>query len=185
VALFADGKATVRTLDIIGGADIVEGFETGSQSLEPGTVVVIDEDHPGELRASRVAYDHHVAGVVSGAGGIAPGLKLGQEGAMNGGTPVAMSGRVYVRCSAEKGVIHPGDLLTTAGTAGCAMRARDAERSQGAVLGKAMSTPSTDRPGPSESPVNRRMTMPTNAVLSRWHHLVGTTSYAQSGFQYL
>jgi hypothetical protein len=140
LALFADGKAAVRTLDIIGGADIVEGFETGSQSLEPGTVVVIDEDHPGELRSSRVAYDHHVAGVVSGAGGIAPGLKLGQEGAMNGKTPVAMSGRVYVRCSAEKGAIHPGDLLTTACTAGCAMRARDAERSQGAVLGKAMST---------------------------------------------
>jgi hypothetical protein len=49
-----------------------------------------------------------------------------------------MSGRVYVRCSAEKGAIHPGDLLTTAGAAGCAMRARDEGRSHGAVLGKAM-----------------------------------------------
>lgn len=138
LALFADGKAAVRTLDIIGGADIVEGFETGTQPLEPGTVVVIDESHPGELRESQVAYDHHVAGVVSGAGGIAPGLKLGQEGGVDGKTLVAMSGRVYVRCSAEKGAIHPGDLLTTAGAAGCAMRARDEGRSHGAVLGKAM-----------------------------------------------
>lgn len=140
VALYADGKAAVRTLDILGGADIVEGFETGTQSLEPGTVVVIDESHPGELRASRVAYDHHVAGVVSGAGGIAPGLKLGQEGALDGHTPVAMSGRVYVRCSAENGPIRPGDLLTTARQAGLAMRASDAGRSHGAVLGKAMAS---------------------------------------------
>jgi hypothetical protein len=57
---------------------------------------------------------------------------------MDGETPVAMSGRVYVRCSAEGGAIRPGDLLTTAGTVGHAMRAGDATRSHGAVLGKAM-----------------------------------------------
>jgi hypothetical protein len=139
VALLADGKAQVRSLDILGGADIVEGFETGGESLQPGTVVVIDEAHPGELRASRAAYDHRVAGVVSGAGGISPGLKLGQQGALDGRTPIAMTGRVYVRCSAENGVIRPGDLLTTAGKTGCAMRAADPSRSYGAVLGKAMS----------------------------------------------
>jgi hypothetical protein len=139
-ALWADGKAFVKSLEILGGADIVEGFETGEHAIEPGTVVVIDERHPGELRSSSRAYDSRVAGVVSGAGGIAPGLRLGQEGVMDGETPVAMSGRVYVRCSAEGGPIQPGDLLTTATTAGLAMRASDPARSQGSVLGKAMTS---------------------------------------------
>ncbi len=75
-----------------------------------------------------------------GRGGIAPGLKLSQQGALDGNTPVAMTGRVYVRCSAENGAIHPGDLLTTADKAGCAMRASDPSRSYGAVIGKAMSS---------------------------------------------
>lgn len=138
-ALWADGLAFVKTLQILGGADIVEGFETGENALEAGTVVVIDEHRPGELRASDRAYDHRVAGVVSGAGGIEPGLKLGQEGKLDGDTPVAMSGRVYVRCSAENGAIRPGDLLTTASTAGHAMRSSDPARANGAVIGKAMS----------------------------------------------
>jgi hypothetical protein len=139
-ALWADGLAYVKTLQILGGADIVEGFDTGERALEPGTVVVIDEHRPGDLRASDSAYDHRVAGVVSGAGGIEPGLKLGQEGKLDGDTPVAMSGRVYVRCSAENGAIRPGDLLTTAGSEGHAMRSSDPARANGAVIGKAMST---------------------------------------------
>lgn len=139
-ALYADGLAQVKTLQILGGADIVEGFETGDGPIEAGTVLVIDEEHPGELRASRQSYDHRVAGVVSGAGGISPGLRLGQEGVLDGETPVAMSGRVYVHCSAENGSIRPGDLLTTASTEGHAMRADDARRSHGAVLGKAMTS---------------------------------------------
>jgi hypothetical protein len=138
VALYADGKATVRTLDILGGADIVEGFETGPHTAEPGTVMVIDASRPGSLRTSTRPYDSRVAGVVSGAGGIAPGLHMGQDGVLDGETPIAMSGRVYVRCSTENGPITPGDLLTTAGAAGCAMRASDASRSHGAVIGKAM-----------------------------------------------
>jgi hypothetical protein len=140
LALWVDGKATVKTLEIQGGADIVEGFETGEHAPEPGTVVVIDERYPGELRPSDGAYDHRVAGVVSGAGGIAPGLRLGQAGMMDGETPVAMSGRVYVRCSAENGPIQPGDLLTTATEPGHAMKATSSERSHGTVIGKAMTS---------------------------------------------
>jgi hypothetical protein len=139
-ALWANGLAKVKTLQILGGADIVERFETGDQELAPGTVVVIDALHAGELRASVQAYDHRVAGVVSGAGGIAPGLQLGQEGVMDGETPVAMSGRVYVRCTTTNGGIRPGDLLTTSEDEGLAMRATDPERSHGAVIGKAMSS---------------------------------------------
>jgi hypothetical protein len=146
-ALYADGKAAVRTLEIVGGADIVEGFDTGDEPIEPGTVVVIDDRNPGALRVSNRAYDQRVAGIVSGAGGIAPGLHLKQEGGLDGDTPVAMSGRVFVRCSKENGPIRPGDLLTTAETSGHAMRATDADRSQGAVIGKAMTSLEDDNPG--------------------------------------
>lgn len=145
-ALFADGKAAVRTLDVLGGADLVEGFTAGTEPVEPGTVVVIDPSRPGHLTTSARAYDHRVAGVVSGAGGVQPGLRLGQNGVLDGETPVAMTGRVYVRASAENGPIAPGDLLTTAGSAGHAMRASDPARSQGAVIGKAM-TPLADGTG--------------------------------------
>lgn len=138
-ALFADGLAKVRTLQILGGADLVEGFDTTEDAAEePGTVVVIDETHAGRLRASRDPYDSKVAGIVSGAGGVDAGIRLGQEGTLDGETPVAMTGRVYVKCSTENGAIRPGDLLTTSTTTGHAMRATNRELSQGAVIGKAM-----------------------------------------------
>ena len=66
-----------------------------------------------------------VAGVVSGANGIQPGIRLGQDGTLNGDILVAMTGRVYVKASAENGPIQPGDLLTTSATPGHAMRATD------------------------------------------------------------
>ncbi|MFN0152429.1 MAG: hypothetical protein ACKVU1_17120 [bacterium] len=139
-ALYAEGLAKVKTLQIIGGADIVEGFDTSDEETHaPGTVVVIDDKHAGHLRASRDPYDTKVAGVVSGAGGVAAGIRLAQEGALDGETPVAMTGRVYAKCSSENGPIRPGDLLTTSSTTGHAMRATDSERRAGAVIGKAMS----------------------------------------------
>jgi hypothetical protein len=101
--------------------------------------MVIDDESPGRLRASSNPYDRKVAGVVSGAGGVRPGIRLGQEGMLDGDTPVAMAGRVYVKCTTENGPIRAGDLLTTSGRTGHAMRATDAERSHGAVIGKAMS----------------------------------------------
>jgi len=132
------GTAKVHVVQITGGADIVEGFDS-SEELEPGTVVVIDAKNAGELIASSEVYDRKVAGVVSGANGIRPGLELGQEGVLDGDVPVAMSGRVYVKASAENGPIQPGDRLTTAALAGHAMRVSDESRSNGAVIGKAMS----------------------------------------------
>ena len=144
-ALVADGKAVVKVLEIQGGADLVESFEAGGGAgggakCDAGTVVVIDEERAGRLTASRASYDHKVAGVVSGAGGIDPGIRLGQAGILAGDTPVAMAGRVYVKCTTENGPIHPGDRLTTSSTSGHAMRATDPELSDGAVIGKAMSS---------------------------------------------
>lgn len=140
VALRTSGKAQVSSLEILGGADLVEGFDAGAHTLEPGTVVVIDEVNSGQVRASRDPYDRKVAGVVSGAGGVQAGIRLGQEGVLDGETPIAMTGRVYVKCSSENGPIAAGDLLTTSSTRGLAMRATDQSRANGAVIGKAMSS---------------------------------------------
>lgn len=132
---------SVPVLEIRGGADIVEGFDTtNDEVLEPGTVVVIDPETPGALMRATTPYDFKVAGVVSGAGGVQPGLHLGQEHVLDGDTKVAMTGRVYVKCSIENGAIRPGDRLTTAALAGHAMKATDSARSDGAVIGKAMSS---------------------------------------------
>lgn len=133
-----NATTTTRVLTITGGADVAEPFQIGDGEIPKGSVVVIDEERPGELRRSAREYDTRVAGIVSGANGINPGIALHQEGVIEGGQNVALSGRVYVLADAAGGAIKPGDLLTTSATPGHAMRVSDHSRSQGAVLGKAM-----------------------------------------------
>ena len=132
------GRVITSAVEITGGGDLVEGFES-SGDVRPGTVVSIDAQTPGALLPSAEAYDSKVAGVVSGAGGVNHGIRMGQAGALDGDTLLAMAGRVWTRCSAENGAIRPGDRLTTANLAGHAMKATDAARSSGTVIGKAMS----------------------------------------------
>ncbi len=129
-----------RTLTLFGGADLAEPFQISDrdQTLPKGAVVVIDEENPGHLKMSCQAYDTRVAGVISGAGGVNPGIQLKQTGVLEGGQNVALTGRVYVQADATGGPIGPGDLLTTSDTPGHAMRVRDQDRAHGAILGKAM-----------------------------------------------
>jgi len=135
-----DGRITTEVLEITGGADLVESFDTGDAVCAPGSVVVIDANRPGELALSSRPYDGCVAGVVSGAGGVRAGLHMGQTGVATGDTPVALTGRVHVLCTSENGPIQPGDLLTSSSTPGHAMRATDRDRSFGTVIGKAMTS---------------------------------------------
>jgi hypothetical protein len=130
---------STRVLTIRGGADLAEPFPIKDETIEKGSVVVIDKENPGQLKRSTKAYDKRVAGIVSGANGINPGIALKQEGALDHGENVALTGRVYVKADATYGVIEPGDLLTTSDTPGHAMRVTDSARAQGAILGKAMS----------------------------------------------
>ncbi len=136
-----NGKTSVSVLQITGGSDLSEQFDvrpSGTQ-IEPGTVVCIDPESPGKLLVSAEPYDRTVAGVISGAGGVRPGMMMGQRGTVaDGSHPVALTGRVYVRADASMGAIQPGDLLTTSSTPGHAMRVADHERASGAILGKAM-----------------------------------------------
>jgi hypothetical protein len=136
---YVQGNMSCGTLTIRGGADLAEPFQMKEEVLEKGSVVVIDAEHPGRLRRSSRAYDRRVAGVVSGANGINPGIALHQEGALEGGQNVALTGRVYVQADASSGAIEPGDMLTTSDIPGYAMKVSDQARAQGAVIGKAMS----------------------------------------------
>lgn len=130
----------VRTLIIEGGADLAEPFAMGGgNALPKGTVVVIDDAEAGRLKQSTREYDTCVAGIISGANGIRPGIAMKQEGVNESGQQVALTGRVYCKADASFGAIKPGDLLTTSPTPGHAMKVTDHSRAQGAVLGKAMS----------------------------------------------
>jgi len=142
------GVARCDVVEIDGGADISEPFDVSGirnesgppLSLAPGMVVCIDPGNPGALRLSTAPYDHTVAGVISLAEGVKTELTLRQDATATEGThAVALTGRVYTWCETDSGgPIEPGDLLTTSSTPGHAMKVTDHERSNGAILGKAM-----------------------------------------------
>jgi hypothetical protein len=129
-------------ITINGGSDLAEPFEISSASsdIPEGSVVVIDDQNPGHLKISAGAYDTRVAGVISGANGINPGIQMRQQGMLEGGKNVALTGRVYVLADAANGAIRPGDLLTTSTTPGHAMKVTDHAKAQGAILGKSMTS---------------------------------------------
>jgi hypothetical protein len=135
------------SITIEGGADLAEPFSITKteQPVAEGDVVVIDDTNPGQLKLTDQPYDTRVAGVVSGANGINPGIQMHQQGLLEGGKNVALTGRVYVQADTSNGAIKPGDLLTTSGIPGRAMRVSDHARAQGAILGKAMTALKTGR----------------------------------------
>lgn len=143
-ALTVPGTTTTQVLTITGGADIAEPFNIHAAegtAIVPGMVVSIDPARTGELRVSDGAYDRTVAGIISGANGVNPGLTLTQAGTVaDGKHPVALTGRVWVLADATHGPITAGNLLTTSDTPGHAMKAGDTARSAGATIGKAMSS---------------------------------------------
>jgi hypothetical protein len=142
------GLVGVSALLITGGADFAENFDVNvaetsaaapTTKVEAGMVVSIDPAQPGKLQLSTQAYDRRVAGIISGAGGVKPGMMMSQAGTLaDGQHPVALSGRVYCYVDASPGAIEPGDLLTTSATPGHAMKAVDPAKAQGAIIGKAM-----------------------------------------------
>jgi hypothetical protein len=138
-ALFADGVAAVRALEILGGADLAEPFDVSGEPA-PGMVVAIDPANAGHLRIADADYDTAVAGIISGANGLSPGMVMRDDKSTlaNGSHPVAMTGRVWCFADASEFEIRPGDRLTTSTTPGHAMRVTDDARAPGAVIGKAM-----------------------------------------------
>jgi hypothetical protein len=113
-------------------ADMAEMLPA-AKGLEPGDVLAIGSD--GNLIRSTEPYQTNVAGVYS----TDPGFMFGHplEGKIPGTIPLAMTGVVPARVSAENGSIQPGDLLVASSTPGHAMKAGP-NPPQGSVLGKAL-----------------------------------------------
>ena len=121
---------------LLRNADCAEEFDVADVGeVEAGSVVVLGEN--GHLCAGREPYDRRVVGVVSGAGGLRPGIVLDRQNRPNR-VPVALMGKAWCKVDADYGPIEMGDPLTTSGTPGHAMRAGDPMKSRGAVLGKAL-----------------------------------------------
>jgi len=117
--------------------DVAEWVES-SQSLSPGTVVVLDKTKINQVVASTEAYDTRVAGVIS----LQPGITLGEGGENK--VLVATTGRVRVKVSATRSPIHIGDLLVTSDVPGLAMKSEPFTisgrkvHSPGTLIGKAI-----------------------------------------------
>ena len=134
--VFATGTVIAND-HVCAGGDCAEDFDVvASEQIEPGSVMVIDED--GCLKESREAYDKRVAGVVSGGGDYKPGILLDKKPSATNRLPVALVGKVYCKADAGYTPIEVGDLLTTSATAGHAMKALDPLNAFGAVIGKAL-----------------------------------------------
>lgn len=142
LALNADNTICSGNINVTGdvlltGGDCAEDFDiTGVESVEPGTVMVIDDG--GSLKPSQQAYDKRVAGVISGAGDYRPGITLDKQNNKGNRLPLALTGKVYCKVDAEYNPIEVGDLLTTSPTIGHAMKVSDHIRSLGAIIGKAL-----------------------------------------------
>jgi len=149
---YGDGDSRIITdeLEIRGGSDLAEHFDIvteNNHSLVPeaGMIVSIDPNSTGKLIVTTEACDKKVAGVISGAHGVKPGMLMGQKGTIaDGEYPIALTGRVYVKANVEGGIIKPGDLLTSSSDAGIAMKVKDYTTAQGAIIGKAMTEVDAD-----------------------------------------
>jgi len=116
-----------------GGADIAERIDV-SEPVEPGDVVELDPNHPGQYRKVRQAYSHLIAGVISRA----PGVTLATPSSSDNRPLLALMGRVLVKVTDENGPIRPGDLLVSSNKVGHAMRCPEPKACEGAIIGKAL-----------------------------------------------
>jgi hypothetical protein len=135
--LHVNGDMIVTGDITLPNADCAEEFAVKHlEMIEPGTVMVLGEE--GSLCQSTEAYDKKVAGVVSGAGDLKPGLILYKQSESTNRMPIALMGKVYCKVDADYAPIEVGDLLTTSPTAGHAMKATDPLQAFGTIIGKAL-----------------------------------------------
>lgn len=135
---FFKGNVMVTGDVMLINADCAEEFEVTGPDAVPGTVMAIGPS--GALVPSQEAYSKKVVGIVSGAGGFRPAIILDRQGPRTGRAPIALIGKVCVKVDAQYGAVEPGDLLTSSPTPGHAMKAADARRAFGSVIGKALGT---------------------------------------------
>ncbi len=116
------------------GADVAEEFGA-LEEIEPGMVVVARG--ADEVRKADAAHDRRVIGIVAGAGGFNPALRLGARPGEDR-VPISITGRAYCYVDALHGAVDIGDLLTTSITPGHAMKVGNLEQAAGAIVAKAL-----------------------------------------------
>jgi hypothetical protein len=134
------GMTRTCVLQIKGGCDIAGLFEMPDTEIPRGSLVIVHEENARDPKVARQEYDTRVAAIVSGANGVNPGISLYQEGVMDRGQDLALSGRVYALEEDAYGAPKPGDLLTSSATPGHVRQFIDHAHAQGAIVGKAMSS---------------------------------------------
>jgi hypothetical protein len=136
---FQDGsvQSTAYT-GVVCGGDFAESVDvTGRRaSYEPGDVLVIDPQHPGNFLEASQPYSTLVAGIYSTKPGYVGRRLTGPKSPDE--IPMAMTGIVPTKVTAENGSIKAGDLLVTSSIPGMAMRGTNRKRLAGAVVGKAL-----------------------------------------------
>ena len=119
------------------GADFAEQLAVrgAREELGPGDVLVISAVADRAVERAAERFSTAVIGVYSTRPGVLAGAP--DSGEPLAGVPVAITGIVPCKVTAENGPIQRGDLLVSAATPGHAMRAGLAPPA-GSVLGKAM-----------------------------------------------
>jgi hypothetical protein len=137
VRIGAAGTISVTHYDltiqnVFQGADLGEVYYAIGDQPAPGELVSLDPSGEGLVRRTTSSSKDGVLGVIS----TRPGLVL-SETSPYGGAPVvvALSGRVPVKVTAERGEIRPGDALSVASVDGHAARALET----GPMVGRALS----------------------------------------------
>ena len=120
-----------------GKADFAELIlaEGDPSHYEPGDVLVISDKFDRTVVQSREPYSTSVMGVYSENPGFVGSTEV-MSGQQGNEVAVAVIGIVPCKVSDENGPINRGDLLTTSGTPGHAMKS--SEGKAGAILGKAL-----------------------------------------------
>lgn len=134
-------RFTTDEIEIKGGSDLAEYFDINNErdDIIKGLLVSIDPDNPGKLKITDDPNCPLLAGVISGAEGIKPGMMMGQKGTLAFGEyPVTLTGRVYVKANEEGGKITPGDILTSSTKVGEAMKVENKDITPGTTIGKAL-----------------------------------------------
>ena len=117
--------------------DIAELYEPSQSNdeLEPGDIVVLDEEQEKKIKKSSQPYSTLIVGVVSTNPNMTMGLL--EDNSNEEHPPVALLGRVPTKVTTENGPIKIGDLIVSSSKPGYGMKCDDYDKCQGAVVGKA------------------------------------------------
>ena len=123
----------------VAGSDFAESLPVRGQKARysPGDVLSVSTTHPGSVLRSQHARDRALIGVYSTRPAVLGADKGGITRVGKDEVPVAITGIVPVKATAQNGPIRPGDLLTSSSLSGRAMNA-GRNPAVGTVLGKSL-----------------------------------------------